>query len=137
MTQAGSPDPSNDLVCITSFALTNSFGRSDGWYRSRCQQQLRLVVSLTAHHHGPRDPGDFVGQRDTRDLDRSTAHQPYEPGSLGAVLLRVADHCRGSSDKQPSQIAIALFGNVAKSLLATSRMLLRHQPDPGRKTATR
>ena len=26
MTQAGSPDPSIDLVCITSFALTNSFG---------------------------------------------------------------------------------------------------------------
>src|SRR5476651_1656262 len=118
MTQAGSPDPSNDLVCITSFALTNSFGRSGGWYRSRRQQQLRLVVSLPAHHHGPRVPGDFVGQRDTRDLDRSTAHQPYEPRSLGAVLLCIADHRNGSGDKQPSQIAITLFGNAAKSLLA-------------------
>ena len=46
MTHTGSPDPSIDLVCITSFALTNSFGRSACWYSSCRQRQHRLVVSL-------------------------------------------------------------------------------------------
>ena len=46
MTHTGSPDPSIDLVCITSFALTNSFDRSARWHSSCCQRQHRLVVSL-------------------------------------------------------------------------------------------
>ena len=46
MTHTGSPDPSIDLVCITSFALTNSFGRSVRWRSSCRQHQNRLVVSL-------------------------------------------------------------------------------------------
>jgi hypothetical protein len=48
MTQAGSPDPSIDLICITSFALTNSVGRSVSWPPSCRQHQLRLVVSLVS-----------------------------------------------------------------------------------------
>src|ERR1039457_5817164 len=46
MTHTGSPDPSIDLVCLTSFALTNSFGRSVRWRSSCRQHQNRLVVSL-------------------------------------------------------------------------------------------
>ena len=46
MTHTGSPDSSIDLVCITSFALTNSFGRSARRHSSCRQRQHRLVVSL-------------------------------------------------------------------------------------------
>ena len=46
MTHTGSPDPSIDLVCITSFALTNTFGQSARWHSSCCQRQHWLVVSL-------------------------------------------------------------------------------------------
>jgi hypothetical protein len=46
MTHTGSPDSSIDLVCITSFALTNTFGRSARWHSSCRQRQHRLVAFL-------------------------------------------------------------------------------------------
>jgi hypothetical protein len=53
LTQTGSPDPSSDLVCITSFALANSFGRSVRWPPSCRQHHLRLVVSFRRNHSMP------------------------------------------------------------------------------------
>jgi hypothetical protein len=62
---------------------------------------------------------------------------PYscEPNSLGAALSRVANDGHGTGDKEPSQIAIALFGDAAEPFLATGRVLLGHQTDSGRKIA--
>ena len=53
LTQTGSLDPSSDLVCITLFALTNSFGRSVRWPPSCRQHHLRLVVSFRRNHSMP------------------------------------------------------------------------------------
>src|SRR5262249_7119693 len=49
-----------------------------------------------------------------------------------AVDLGIADHGEGASGEQAAQIAIALFADAAKLVLAPARVLPRHQPDPGR-----
>src|SRR5262245_12840720 len=51
--------------------------------------------------------------------------------------LGIADHCQGACCKQAAQISIASLGNVAELLLATARVLLGNQPDPGRKVPSR
>src|SRR5690348_5852068 len=51
--------------------------------------------------------------------------------------LGIADHGQSACCKQAAQIAIASPGNVAELLLATARVLLGNQPDPGRKVPSR
>jgi hypothetical protein len=75
----------------------------------RCRQQLRLIETLAAHHHGPGHSSDFVGERDSSDFDRSASHQADEPEPFRAVLSRIADDGHGTSDQQPSQMPIALL----------------------------
>ena len=50
----------------------------------------------------------------------------------GAVDLGIADHRKCASREQAAQIAITLLADTAKFVLAPARVLLRHQPDPGR-----
>src|ERR1700761_9248994 len=65
-------------------------------------------------------------------------HQPADPRPpLRSVLARVADNGHCADDQQPPQIAIALLGDTTEPVLAAGGVLLRHQPDPGRKTAPR
>src|SRR6516165_4746402 len=100
------------------------------------QQQVRLLVSLAPDHDGPGHPCDLVGERDGRHFRGSALHQPAKPRPLlGAVPARVADDGHCPDDQQPPQISIALLGDAAEPVLAAGGVLLRHQPDPGRKTA--
>jgi hypothetical protein len=80
----------------------------------------------------------MFGERDDRHLGWSTFHQSAEPATpLGSVLARVADDGHRDDDQQPPQISIALLGDAPEPALAAGAVLLRHQPDPGRKTASR
>src|SRR6516162_8882809 len=119
MTQTGSPDPRIDLVCITSSCPRQLV-------YSRCQQQLRFCVSLAANHDCPSHPCNLVGESNCRHLCRSATHYSCEPGSPRAVLSRVANDRHSTGDEEPSQIAIALFGDAAEPLFATGRVLLGH-----------
>jgi len=138
LTQAGSPDPRNDRICITS----------------SCPRQLVLPIYLLAclmppatvsalcisrpDHDGPGHPRNLVGERHGRHLGWPTFHQSCEPRPpLGSVLARVADDGHCADDKQPPQISIALLGDAAEPVFAAGGVLLRHQPDPDRKTAPR
>src|SRR5215471_11000782 len=49
------------------------------------EKQLRLLELLTAHHHGPSHPSDFVSKRNGRDLDRP---RPRAPPVTTATWLR-------------------------------------------------
>ena len=73
-----------------------------------------LLASATA--------ATFVGRR---SINRASH------GRFRAVLSRVPDDSHGAGDQQPSQVAIALFGDTAEPILAAGRMLLGHQSDPG------
>src|SRR5262249_51413200 len=61
LTQTGSPDPRNDRFCITSSCPRQLVLPIDRLTFSRCQQQLRLLVSLTTDHDGPGHPRHLVG----------------------------------------------------------------------------
>src|SRR5262249_32618867 len=108
MTLAGSPDPRNDRVCITSLC-PRQFLVTSVCRQLRRRQQLRLLESLAAHHHGPGNAGDFVSTRTGSAFNRPTFHQPSEPGPLRAVLASISDHSHGAGDEQPAQVSIALF----------------------------
>jgi hypothetical protein len=51
--------------------------------------------------------------------------------------LGIADDGERASGEQAAQIAIALFAYIAKFVLAPARVLLRHEPDPGREIPPR
>ena len=49
----------------------------------------------------------------------------------GTVDLGVADDRECAGSEQTAQVAITLLADAAKLLLAATRALLRHQPNPG------
>jgi hypothetical protein len=54
-----------------------------------------------------------------------------------AMDLGIADHGERAGRKQAAQIAIALLADTAKLVLAPARVLLRHEPNPGREVPSR
>jgi hypothetical protein len=56
---------------------------------------------------------------------------------FGAMDLGIADDGQRARREQAAQIAIALFADTAELVLAPARVLLRHEPDPGRKIPPR
>src|SRR5476651_453872 len=54
---------------------------------------------------------------------------------LGAVDLGIADDRERAGDEQAAQIAVTLFADAAEPLLTSARVLLRHEPNPGREVA--
>src|SRR5262249_58937700 len=72
-------------------------------------------------------------EREGGDLGGGAREQRGEPGTMASAMdLGVADPRKGASREQAAQIAVALFADPAKLVLAPARVLLRHQPDPGR-----
>jgi hypothetical protein len=56
---------------------------------------------------------------------------------FGAMDLGIADDGQRARREQAAQMAIALFADTAELVLAPARVLLRHEPDPGRKIPPR
>ncbi len=84
LTQAGSPDPRNDRICITSSCRSICRRAS-----CRQQQQFRLLVFLAPDHDGPGHPCNLVGQRHGCHFRGAALHQPAKPRPpLGTVLAR-------------------------------------------------
>src|SRR4029450_10236692 len=93
-----------------------------------------FLVAFALGHHGPSHPRDLVGKRDGGDLRRSPRPQGREPGPmLGAMDFGIADHGERADREQAAQIAIASFADIAEAFLASARVLLWDEPDPGRK----
>ena len=51
---------------------------------------------------------------------------------LGTVDFGLADHRQRAGREQAAQIAVASFADIAQPVLATARVLLGDQSDPGR-----
>src|SRR5215467_9895125 len=51
---------------------------------------------------------------------------------FGAMELRIADYGKSTGGEQAAQIAVSLLADAAELVLATARVLLWHEPDPGR-----
>src|SRR6202045_5316545 len=109
LTQAGSPDPRNDRICITS-SCPRQFVEAFGPCPLCChRERFRLLEAFPAHHHGPGHACNLVGQCDGSDPDRPAFHNPREPEPFCTVLPGVSDDSHSSRDEQPSQISITLL----------------------------
>ena len=53
------------------------------------------------------------------------------------MLVSVTDDRQGSGHQQLPQISVALLGDAAQLLLATTGVLPRHKPDPGSQSTAR
>lgn len=83
-------------------------------------------------------PGEFVGECDSGNLGGAPGQQSSEPGPMiGAMDLGIPDDGERASREQAVQIAIALFADTAKLVLAPARVLLRHESHPGREFPSR
>src|SRR5215475_10233691 len=97
-----------------------------------------FLVALPFRHDRPGHPSDLVGERDGSDLGWPPRQQCRKPWSMfGAVKLSIADHGERTGGEQAAQIAIALLADVAELVFAAARVMLRHQPDPGREIPSR
>src|ERR1700724_3711150 len=95
-----------------------------------------FLVSLAPGHHGPDHSRDLVGERDSRNLGRSPCQQGRKPGPMfGAMDLGVTDDRKRAGHKQAAQIAVTLLAYIAEPVLASARVLFRHNTDPGREVA--
>src|SRR4029077_5683390 len=96
-----------------------------------------FLLAFAFYHDGPGHSGDLVGKRDRGDLGWPASQQRREPGPLGAMDLGITDDRGAPSREQAAQIAIALLADTAEPVLAAARVLLRHEPDPGREVPPR
>src|SRR6266404_8854447 len=137
MAQGACPDRRIDRLCITCCSP------SQPSHHAGCPARFRLprkrdgfLVSLAPGHHGPDYSGDLVGERDSRNLGRPPRQQGREPGPMfGAMDLGVTDDRERAGHEQAAQIAVTLFAYIAEPVLASTRVLLRHNTDPGREVA--
>ena len=137
MAQVGCPDRRIDRLCITRCSLLQPSHHAGCPARSRLRRKRDgLPVTLALSHHGPGHSGKLVGKRDGGDLGRSPGQQCREPGAVfGAVDLGIADDGECTGHEQVAQIAVTLFADAAEPVLATTRVLLRYEPDPSREVA--
>ena len=54
----------------------------------------------------------------------------------GAMNLGVTNDSERAGHEQAAQIAVTLFAYIAEPVLASTRVLLRHEPNPGREVPT-
>src|SRR5260370_7977902 len=97
-----------------------------------------FLVALTLGHHGPRHPRDLISERDRGDLRWPPRQQCREPGPMfRAMDLGIADDGQRARREQAAQIAISLLADTAELVLTPARVLLGHEPDPGREIPPR
>src|SRR5215470_8117417 len=78
-------------------------------------------------------PANWTARRCPRRMTRMIpASWPaaHDPGMLLRMLPGISNNSCCTADEQPSEIAISLLGNAAEPLLASRRVLPRHEPDP-------
>src|SRR5271167_357568 len=136
-TQVGCPDRRIDRLCITCCSPSQPSHHAGCPARSRLSRKRDgFLVSLAPSHHGPDHSGDLVGERYCGNLRRPPCQQGCEPGPMfGAMDLDVTDDSKRAGHEQAAQIAITLFADIAEPVLASTRVLFRHNTDPGREVA--
>ncbi len=93
---------------------------------------------LSSAQHRPGDPSHFVGHPDRRHHGGASGTKGRDPASQSRpVGLAKPHHGRCSDHQQAPQIGLTLFRDPAEPLLASARVLTRHQPDPGCELAAR
>jgi hypothetical protein len=123
MAQVGCPDRRINRHCIKCCSSSQPL-RHAGRYPARSRLRRgrdRFLVTFALGDRRPGHPGELVGERDGGDLGRSSRQQSRKPGPMaGAMDFGEADHGKRTSRKQAAQIAITLFADTAKLVLASA-----------------
>src|SRR5438132_5983727 len=125
----GSTDDHLAAAVLARFGCARSRRRAGSGLR-------RPTVGLAAHHHGPDDAGQLVGQRHRRELLRLARQQFQEP-RRGVAALGLLDDRGGAEYEQPSQILVALAADLAGPVFFRGGVLARRDADPRRKAPAR
>src|ERR1019366_7139689 len=134
MARVGCPDRRIDRLCITCCSPSQPSHHAGCPARSRLSRKRDgFLVSLAPGHHGPDHSCDLVGERDSSNLGWPPRQQGRKPGPVfGAMDLGVTDDGERAGHEQAAQIAVTLLAYIAEPVLASTRVLLRHEPNPGR-----
>jgi len=98
----------------------------------------RRAIILLPRHHRPGDPRHLVGDGDGHQPCWFALKQPVRPNADGGCLAPgVADDGGGAEDEEVAQVAISHLGDGSHALLATGRVLLGHEAEPGGELAAR
>src|SRR5215472_985232 len=66
-----------------------------------CRERDRFPIALALGHHGPRHPGNLVGERDRSNLGGSARQQCRKPRPMSRAMdLGIADHGERASCEQ-------------------------------------
>src|SRR5215471_8357306 len=138
MALVGCPDRRIDRLCITCCLPSQLSLHTEGTARTALRGERDwFFVILTLRQHRPCHSRELIGQRDGRNLGWAPGEQRREPRPmLGAVDFRVANDRERAGGEQAAQIAVTLFADTAKLVFASARVLLRHEPDPGREVSS-
>src|SRR6195256_3731322 len=134
MAQVGCPDRRIDRLCFTCCSPSQPSHHAGCPARSRLSRKRDgFLVSLALDHHGPDHSRDLVGERYCGNLRRPPRQQGREPGPMfDAMDLGITDDRKRPGYEQAAQIAVTLLAYIAEPVLASTRVLLRHEPNPGR-----
>ena len=81
-------------------------------------QTIRAILSASAI------AATLVGRLASKAVSQGRCLVPMDLG--------VTDHRKRAGHEQAAQIAVTLFAYIAEPVLASTRVLLRHEPNPGR-----
>src|SRR3974390_3364311 len=112
------------LSCFTVASCSHCQASSGG-----CSKLRRSIVSSLGHDC-PSDARHLVGNGNGDELGRLLGQQSHDPRMLLRMLSGISNNRCCTADKQPSEVAISLFGDAAEPLLAACRVLSRHKSDP-------
>src|SRR5215831_3594649 len=128
------PDRRIGRLCITCCWPSQPSHHAEWPTRSRLRRQCDgFLVAFALGDRGPCHSCDLVGERDRGDLRGPPRQQRREPGPMfRATDLGIADDGQRASGEQAAQIAISPFADTAELVPPSARVLLRHEPDPGR-----
>src|SRR6476646_2426312 len=91
-----------------------------------------VIVATLSHHERPGYAGALIRQRNSRNVDVSTAQQTIDPRIAWARRSSAPPNDgAGPVDHQTSDIAIASLRDPTETLLNPTRSLLLHKATPG------
>src|SRR3974377_2543136 len=96
-----------------------------------------MSIILPAGKTGPGDARQFVGNGHHHLIAWSTLCQsPHPLSESSSVEFDAKQYCASTVDQHATQIDFAALADAVQFLLATSRVLSWHHPNPGREVAT-
>ena len=128
LAHVGCPDRRIDRLCITCCSSSQPSHHADLQRDLVTPQVRRVLVALALAIMAQAILAILLRVRWRRPWSAAAPAMRQPRSMLGAMDLGIADHGEGTGSEQAAQIAIALFADTPEPVLASARVLLRHEP---------